>query len=371
MVMRILLTAIGLLVVIGALVGTKVAQFRSMGAMAAGARPPPAAVAAKPVDEQSWHTTFDAVGTVVPVHGVVLHAEVAGTIRRIHFDSGAAVRAGAVLVELDSSTEQAQLKSALASAELARLTLQRQRALRGDNAVSQADLENADAHAKQADAEVARLRAEIAKRTIRAPFTGNLGIWQINLGQFLQAGQEVTSVQALDPVYVDFTLPQQRLSELSQGLAVRVTTDAYPGNTFEGTVSAINPGLEASTRSVQLRATLRNPEKLLRPGMFAQVEVVLPKARQVLAIPNTAVIYAPYGNSVFVVEPGKGSERIARQRFVRLGERRGDYVAVTDGLKAGDVVVITGAFKLRNDTPVTIDNSLVPKTSLEPSPQDN
>jgi membrane fusion protein (multidrug efflux system) len=276
-----------------------------------------------------------------------------------------------VIVELDTSSEQAQLQSAQASAELARSSLERVRALRGSNAIAPSELDSADARAKQASADVVRLRAEIAKRTIRAPFAGNLGIWQINLGQFLQSGAEVISVLALDPVYVDFTLPQQRLSQLHTNLAVRVTTDAFPNATFEGKLSAIDPGLDAMTRSVQLRATLANPKGQLRPGMFAHVEVVLPEANRVRVIPATAVLYAPYGDSVFVVQHAKQREPVARQRFIRIGERRGDYVVVTQGLDAGDNVVTAGAFKLRNGTPVVIDNTLVPKTSLSPTPNDN
>jgi membrane fusion protein (multidrug efflux system) len=368
---RIIVTAAGLLILIGALVGTKVAQFQTMSAQAADAKPPPPTVAAAEAREEAWQPSFTAVGTVVAVHGVVLHADAPGSVKRIRFDSGAAVRTGDVIVELDTSSEQAQLQSALANAELARSSLTRVRALRGGNAIAPSELDSADARAKQASAEVVRLRAEIAKRTIRAPFAGNLGIWQINLGQFLQSGAEVISVLALDPVYVDFTLPQQRLSQLRTDLPVRVTSDAFPNATFEGKLSAIDPGLDSVTRSVQLRATLANPKGQLRPGMFAHVEIILPDASRVLVIPATAVIYAPYGDSVFVLEHAKEREPVARQHFVRLGERRGDYVVVTQGLRAGDSVVTAGAFKLRNGAAVAIDNSLAPQNSLAPTPSDN
>jgi membrane fusion protein (multidrug efflux system) len=369
MIRRIFVTVVGLIVLVGVLLGTKSAQFQTMAAHAAVAAAP-VSVAASQVTVESWNSSFDSIGTIVAVNGVVLHAEAPGSVRRIRFPSGAAVRTGDVLVDLDASTERAQLQSALASAELAHTTFERVRSLRGDNAIAQSELDSADARAKQASAEVSRLRAEVAKRTIRAPFSGELGIWQINLGQFLQSGAEVISVLSLDRVYVDFDLPQQRLARLKPGLAVRVTSDSFPGVSFEGKLSAIDPGLDVGTRSVQLRASLSNSDHRLRPGMFAHVQVVLPERQRVISIPGSAVIYAPYGDSVFVVEKAKPGGTTARQHFVRLGERRGDYVAVTEGLEAGDTVVTAGAFKLSNGTAVVINNALAPHGSLAPEPDD-
>jgi membrane fusion protein (multidrug efflux system) len=368
---KIALTAVGLLVLVGALAGVKVMQFKTMFAQASSMTPPPTVVAVSDVQRVSWRPVIESVGTVVPRHGVQLSAEVAGTVKRIAFDSGTSVKAGAVLCELDSASEQAQLQSAEASAELARVQLERNRALRGDDAVAQSQLDSAEAEAKQKTALVAQLRAEIAKKTIRAPFAGKLGMWPVNLGQFVNNGTPLITVLALDPVYVDFTLPQQRVSELRVGLTVRVRSDASLKQVFEGTLSVIDVGLDPQTRSLQLRATFTNHEGLLRPGMFTHVEVVLPDAEQVLAIPATAVIYAPYGNSVFVVEKPKTGAPIARQHFVRLGATRGDFVAVTRGLAVGDTIVTTGAFKLRNGMPLAINNALKPETSFTPSLEDN
>jgi membrane fusion protein (multidrug efflux system) len=368
--LRVTFTVLALVLVIAALAGTKVSQFAAMSAQAAEQKPPPATVAVATVQQDSWQPVFETFGTVVPVRGVTLHAEVAGTVKRIFFESGAPVKAGDLLVLLDTSTQQAQLASAQASAELGKTTLSRIKNLEGNSAVSVSQVDSANAQAKQADAEVQRLSAEIGKRALRAPFDGHLGIWPINLGQFLNIGDEVNSVTALDPTYVDFTLPQQALANVAVGLTVQVKVDAFPDATFTGKLSAINPGLDASTRSVYLRATLSNPEGKLRPGMFTHVIVVQSAPRKVLTVPATAVIYAPYGDSVFVVDE-KDKQKVARQSFVRLGERRGDMVEVTKGLTPTDTVVTTGAFKLRNGTTLVINNELAPKTSTDPKPADN
>ncbi|RUQ40902.1 MAG: efflux RND transporter periplasmic adaptor subunit [Candidatus Competibacteraceae bacterium] len=370
---KIFLTVLFLLLLVGALAGAKVWQFQTMFAAAAQMVPPPTTVTTSTVTADRWQPTLDAVGSVVAVQGVTISAEVAGTVKRLAFESGATVRAGEVLVELDDAVEQAQLRSASANADLSRLNLERARNLRPRNLVSQSDFDSAEAQAKQADAQVDNIRAVIAKKTIRAPFAGRLGIRQINLGQFLDGGAAIVSLQALDPVYVDFSLPQQELARLRVGMVVRVTSDAAPGQTFIGTLSVISPEIDALTRNVRLRATFDNRSGRLQPGMYVSVAAVLPTAQQVLMIPITAVRYAPYGDSVFVVEDRKDEKtgavgKVAVQKFVRLGPSRGDFVVVESGLNAGETLISTGVFKLRNNAPVAVDNTLAPDFQLNPKP---
>ena len=373
MLKKIILTIVFLVLLIGALVGLKLQQFQTMFAAGAKMTQPPTTVTTHPVTADAWQPTLDAVGSVVAVQGVTVSAEVAGTVQRIAFESGATVRAGEVLVELDDAVEQAQLRSASASADLARLNLERARNLRPRNLVSQSDLDSAEAQAKQANAQVDNIRAVIAKKTIRAPFTGRLGIRLINLGQFLDGGAAIVSLQALEPVYVDFALPQQELARLRVSMVVRVTSDAAPGQIFEGKLSVISPEVDALTRNVRLRATLDNRAGRLQPGMYVSVAAVLPTTEQVLMIPATAVLYAPYGDSVFVIEEKKDDKtgdigKVAVQKFVRLGQSRGDFVVVESGLTAGEIVVSTGVFKLRNGAAVVIDNALTPDFQLHPKP---
>jgi membrane fusion protein, multidrug efflux system len=369
---KIILVVVVLLAIGGSLAGIKALQIRAMIDAGEQMVLPPEIVAAAEVQPDSWQPVLRAVGSVAAVQGVMISNELPGIVRVLSIESGATVEEGAVLVQLDASTERAELQSAEASLSLARANLQRSRDLRGNNTISQAELEAAEAGAMQAEAEVERLRSLVDKRTIRAPFTGQLGIRQINQGQFLAAGAPIVSLQALDPVYVDFTLPQQRLAELATGLTVRVTADSFPGEIFEGIITAINPDLAIATRSVRLRATLENPDSRLRPGLFVSVEVLLDGRDDVLVIPATAVIFAPYGNSVFVVEPDDAAGGLkARQQFVRLGRTRGDFVTVAEGLTVGQSVVSIGAFKLRNGVAVEIDNSLAPAPSLNPRPADS
>jgi membrane fusion protein (multidrug efflux system) len=275
---------------------------------------------------------------------------------------------------LDTSTEEAQLKAAEATAELAKVNLERSRDLFKKTTISQSELDAAEAQAKQASAQAEGVKATIAKKTIRAPFDGRLGLRLVNLGQILQNGEPVTTLQTLDPIYVNFSLPQQRLSALAVGNTVRVTTDAAEGQTFEGKISAISPEVDPSTRNIRVQATISNSGEKLRAGMFANVEVMLPTEEKVRAIPTTSVLYAPYGDSVFVVEEKKDdksgkAEKTLRQQFVRLGSARGDFVRVLDGLNAGDSVVTSGVFKLRPGAPVVVDNKLVPEAELAPKPK--
>jgi membrane fusion protein (multidrug efflux system) len=279
-----------------------------------------------------------------------------------------------MLVELDSAVEQAQLRAAEAGVDLARANLARARDLRPRNLVSQADLDAAEAQFRQATAQLDNIRAVIAKKTLRAPFAGRLGIRQINLGQFLDKGAAIVTLQALDPVYVDFALPQQNLAQLTRGMPVRVTTDAFPAQEFAGQLSAISPEVDAVTRNVRLQATLANRDGRLQPGMYVEVAAVLPETEPVLMIPATAVLYAPYGDSVFVVEEQRDEQtgvvgQVLNQKFVRLGRTRGDFVVVTSGLEAGQTVVSSGVFKLRNGMSVVVDNTLAPQPRLAPRPE--
>ena len=373
---KIIFALIGVLLLVGSLAGLKVLQFQTMFAQGANFTPPPETVTTAEVTQETWQPTLSAVGSIASVQGVMLSAEVAGTVKQIAFESGANVRAGELLVELDSGVEQAQLRSAVASAELARANLVRARDLRSKNMVSQADLDSANAQAKQADAQIDNIRAVIEKKTIRAPFSGRAGIRQVNLGQFLDTGTSIVTLQSLDPVYVNFSLPQQRLAQLKTGLTVRVTTDAFPDRDFEGKLTAINPEVETATRNVRMQATLANSSGLLRPGMYVDVAAVLPATEQVLMIPATAVLYAPYGDSVFVVEDKKDEKtgavgKVLNQQFVRLGKTRGDFVVVESGLNAGQTIVTTGIFKLRNGMAVVVDNKLAPDFQINPKPADS
>jgi len=376
MIKKIAFTCLGLLLVLGAIAGVKALQIRALIASGKSMVPPPDAVTTAVVRAETWETTLNAIGSFAAVQGVTLSAEVAGTVSKIDFESGANVAAGAVLVELDTSVEQAQLRSAEATAELARLNLTRARELRSQNTNSQADLDSADAQAKQASAQADNLRAILAKKIISAPFTGRAGIRLVNVGQFLPVGTPIVSIQALDPIFLNLSLPQQQLGQVSEGLTARVVTDAYPGQLFEGKVTAINPDLDPTTRSVKLQVTLPNAESRLRPGMFGTVSIVLPVTEPVIIIPATAVLYAPYGDTVFVVEEKKNeatgeTQKVVRQQFVRLGTARGDFVAVTSGLKVGDTVVSAGVFKLRNGSTVSVKNEFAPDAQLAPKPSDS
>ena len=364
---------LGLLVVIVALGGTKALQFSAMGAAAAAFVPPLETVTASPVRDEPWENTLVSTGSVAAVQGVTVGAEMPGKVVQIAFTAGATVAAGDLLVQLDISSEQAQLRSAEAAAELAKLNLARARALREKNSNAAAELDQAEAQAKQAAASADNLRAIIAKKTIRAPFAGRLGLRLVNLGQILNDGEAIVTLQTLDPIFVNFSLPQQRLAAISVGGTVRVTSNALGDDAVVGKITAIAPEVDTATRNVRVQATLANSSERLRPGMFVSVTIVLPENGRHLIIPSTAILYAPYGDSVFVVEDKKHEksgevQKILRQQFIRTGPARGDFVTVLSGLKAGEIVVTTGAFKLRPGMVVVIDNKLAPDAKLAPKP---
>ncbi len=368
---------LAVVVIAGPLALVKTAQIKKMIAagQAAAAAMPPTTVTAAGAQSQSWENSLPATGSLLAVQGVTVGAEVPGKVVQIAFEAGAAVKAGDLLVQLDTTTEAAQLRAAEATAALAKANLQRARDLRENNTNSEAELDAADAQAKQADAQVEAIRAVIAKKTIRAPFDGRLGLRLVNLGQILREGDPISTLQTLDPIYVNFSLPQQRISQIAPGAVVHVTSDAAPGESFEGKITAISPEVDTSTRNIRVQATITNRGEKLRPGMFANVEVMLPTRTEALAIPATAVLYAPYGDSVFVIEEKKDEQsgkvqQVLRQQFIRLGAARGDFVNVVDGLKPGEQVVTAGVFKLRGGMPVVIDNTLAPNAQLAPKPKD-
>ncbi len=363
-------TGIILAATLGPIVGIKFLQINSLQAYTkAGeeAGMPPTVVASAVAAEQEWEDTLRAVGSLQAVQGVTLAAELGGTVVEIGVDNGAAVEKGALLVRLDTSVEEAQLEAAEANLKLANLERERSQALLAENTISQAEFDAKDASAKAAAAEVANIKAQLAKKTIRAPFAGRVGIRMVNLGQTLSAGAPVIPLQSLDPIFIDFTLPQQRIAALTSGQALRVKVDGLDA-TFEGKVTAINPEVDSDTRNVRVQGTLANPDEKLHPGMFAEVTLVQATKRKVIAVPATAVISAPFGDSIYVVEQ-KDGKTIARQQFVRIGDSQGDFVAVVDGLAPGTRVVSAGAFKLMNNAPIAIDDKMQPDASLTPKPR--
>jgi membrane fusion protein (multidrug efflux system) len=371
MLKRLIITLIGLAILIGLPTLIKLKQFEAMGAMSMDM--PPETVTADSVRKSIWPNTLAATGSLVAVQGVTIGAELGGKIVEIAFESGDRVETGDLLLRIDVSAETAQLRSAEAAAKLAKINLDRNRDLRANKTVSQADLDTAEANYKQANAQVDNVQAAIAKKTLRAPFSGQLGLRQVNLGQIIEQGTPIVTLQTIDPIYVDFSLPQRQFSLLSPGTEVRVTTDAAPGRDFIGKIIAVNPKIDQITRSVRVRTLLSNQEELLRSGMFANVEVLLPSGQEVLSIPATAVLYAPYGDTVFVIdehiEDSTGEKQLVlRQQVVRLGDTRGDFVAVTDGLKEGEQIVTSGVFKLRPKMTVVIDNTLAPEAQIAPIP---
>ena len=364
----------GLIALIVLIVGIKGLQIGKM--MSAPRVMPPTTVSSATVKEEDWAPTLSAVGSISAVQGAVVSSELAGVVSQIAFENGGTAKKGDLLVHLDASAEEAQLKSAEADLELARADLQRSRDLVGRKVISKAELDAAESKFKQKEGGVEQMRSMIAKKTVRAPFDGQLGIRQVNVGQMINLGQQVVPLTSLDPVFADFALPQQYLGQLKPGLEVRVTTDALPGRVFDGKITAINSMVDSSTRNIPLQATLENPDHALRPGMFAKAEVALPQKHKTLVVPGSAISYAPFGDSVFVIEKKKdektGKEsQVIRQQFVRVGEARGDLIAITQGLKAGETVVSTGVFKLRNGMTVTINNDLAPNPQLNPHPIDS
>jgi len=363
-----------ILLVIVALGTTKFLQIRAAIAQYANYQPPPEAVTTVVADAETWSSTLRSIGSVAAAQGVTVSADLPGVVGRIAFESGAEVRKGALLVELDTSQERAQLAAAESAAKLARLHLERLTGLREKRVAAQAELDQAQAQAEQAAARVGEIRATIERKTIRAPFAGRLGIRQINVGQYLQSGDPIVPLQALDPIHVDFDVPQHSVAAVAVGREVHVTAEGVEGE-LVGRVSAIDSVIDESTRNVRVQATLANAEGKLRPGMYVEAHMAESVGRPVIPIPASAVAYAPYGDSVFVVadleSPDGKKYRGVRQQFVKLGAGRGDQVAVLSGLEAGAEIVSSGVFKLRNGAAVLVDNQVQPGNSPAPEPEDS
>jgi membrane fusion protein (multidrug efflux system) len=365
------LAILGLVAVLAVLVGIKASQIVAMINAGKHFVLPPESVTSAKVEKMEWTASRNAVATLVAVHSVTVASELAGTLRQIAFESGASVRHGDLLVRLDTSTEEAQVAAADAQSTLAKTSLRRASALREHGSNSEADLDAADSTAQQTAANSAVLRATIAKKSIRAPFDGRLGIRQVELGQVLAAGTAIASLQSVTPIYADFWLPQQAIADVKVGQVVHLrVADVYPKDTWTGAVTTVNAEVDTSTRNVLVRATVPNPDGRLQPGMFANVEIVSDAKRTALVIPETAVIYAPYGDAVYAIEE-KEKTLTARQKFVRLGDRRGDLVEVVSGLGAGETIVSSGAFKLHNGSAVVVHNELAPAADVAPKPTDD
>src|ERR1700686_898054 len=363
----------GLVAVFLLIAGIKAWQIMTMISAGKKMVPPPTTVTSADVKKGDWQPMLTAVGSISPVQGAMISAELAGTVAEINFQSGALVKKGGVLLKLDASAEEAQLRSAAADAELAKNDLDRAHGLADRKVISTAEFDAAQSKYAQKKAAVENIQSTIDKKQIRAPFDGTAGIRAVNPGQMVKVGDPLVSLQALGQVFFDFSLPQQQLADVKPGLPVKVTTDAVPDREFEGKLTAVNSSIDPATRNVSLQATLDNHDNALRAGMFGRVKVLLPQKNPTLFIPATAVSYAPFGNSVFVIEKKtddktKQESLILRQQFIRTGETRGDFVAVTDGLKANEQVVSSGVFKLRNGMNVVVDNKLAPKSELAPKP---
>jgi membrane fusion protein (multidrug efflux system) len=372
---RMILVLSGVAVFIGAIAFVKIRQVQAGIAQNASFQPPPEAVTTVRAEQERWPASVDAIGTVEAVHGVTVAADLPGLVWRIEFDSGKKVRAGDVLVRLDTRQEQAQLASAEAQRSLTTVNFERMKGLREKGITSQAEYDKAAAEHKQAVAQTGETRASIGRKTIRAPFSGVLGIRQVNLGQYLKPGDPIVELQSLDPVYVNFDVPQQQLGDLRVGAEVRVTAQGIEKSAAAGTITAINSVVDEGTRNIRVQATLGNPEEKLRPGMFVQAQVVLGASNPVVALPASAINYAPYGNSVFIVGQMKGPDGKpysgVRQQFVKLGGARGDQVAVLSGVKAGEEVVTSGVFKLRSGAAVVVNNKVQPSNNPAPRPEDS
>ena len=361
-------------VVIAALATVKFHQIKVAIAQASSFQPPPEAVTTVVAKRQAWPDTLEAIGSVAAVQVVTVAADQPGLVDRIAIDSGRTVRAGEVLVELDTRQEKAQLAAAVAQLELSRLNLERARGLADEGIVSRADYDRASAEHKQAEARVGEIRAAIERKTIRAPFAGMLGIRQVNLGQYLAGGDPVVPLQSLDPIFVNFTVPQQEVARLRVGGDVRAFVEGTT-EPFTGRITAVNSVVDEATRNVQVQATFANAQGRLRPGMFVQAKVLMGGHREVVTLPASAINYAPYGDSVFIVEQVKGPKgeayRGARQQVVKLGGGLGDQVAVLSGVDAGAEVVSSGVFKLRNGAAVRVENTVQPANDQAPKPEDN
>jgi membrane fusion protein (multidrug efflux system) len=364
-----------LLVLLSALGFVKYRQVQTAMAAASSFQMPPEAVTSIVARQEQWPTTMNVIGTVEAVHGVTVSADLPGTVDKIRFESGQAVHAGDVLVELDTRQERAQLAALEAQRDLAKVNYARTQQLVNEGVISRVEYDQATAQQRQTEANVDEIHATIERKTIRAPFSGILGIRKVNLGQYLAAGNPIVALQSLNPVYVDFGIPQQTAGQVRIGHTLRITSDELGGQAFSGRVTASDSIVDEATRNVQLQATLSNSEAKLRPGMFVQVDVGIGASRFVVTLPASAISYAPYGDSIFVItdlkDPKGRAYRGVRQQFVKVDGSRGDQVAIVSGVKPGDEVVSSGVFKLRNGAAVQVNNKVQPENNPAPKPQDS
>jgi membrane fusion protein (multidrug efflux system) len=371
---RMILMLVAMTILIAGLGFVKLRQFQAMAEQFAAMQPPPEAVTTIVADRQEWPSTLDAIGTVAAVQGVTVSADLPGIVQRIGFDSGRSVKQGDVLVQLDTRQEVAQLAAAEAQLQLATLNHERMKGLVQADAVSRAEYDAAAAENTQAEARVREINATIERKTIHAPFTGVLGIRQVNLGQYLSGGSPVVPLQSLDPIYVNFGVPQQSVPDMKPGRQITVTAADTGGLEFKGRVSALDSVIDSTTRNVQVQATFANPGGKLRPGMFVQTKVTVGAAQPLITVPATAINYAPYGDSVYIVAdlktPEGASYRGVRQQVVKLGVARGDQIAVLSGINPGEEVVTSGVFKLRNGVAVQVNNKVQPANSAKPTTED-
>jgi membrane fusion protein (multidrug efflux system) len=337
--------------------------------------PPPSAVTTTVAQESQWKPTLDTIGSTMAINGVTISTDLAGIVRQIAFESGSRVKAGDLLVQLNTDQEEAELAQAESQEYLAKLNLDRSKGLLVKKTIAQSDYDSTNATYLQAVAMVNQYKALIARKTLRAPFDGVVGIRQVNLGQYLNAGDAVVTLQSFDPIYVNFNLPQQHLSKLATGQEVQVKVDTFGSRLFVGKITAINQLVDVNSRNVQIQATLPNADTKLWPGMYVKVSVVLPNEQKVIAIPSSSIHYAPYGDSVFIVEELKDSKgktfRGVREQFVKLGQAQGDLVSIVSGLKPGEEVVTSGVFRLKNNVPVIVNNKIQPGSEIAPTPADS
>lgn len=372
---RMILMLVVMALVLGGLGFAKFRQVETAIAQGASFQLPPTAVTTVVAQKETWPSTLSVIGTAAAIEGVTVSADLPGTIDKIHFESGQWAHEGDILVELDTRQERAQLASLEAQRDLAHINYGRAQELVKAGVISRSDYDTADSQQKATEAQVGDIRAAIARKTIHAPFSGLLGIRQVSLGQYLAAGQAIVSLQSLSPIYVNFGIPQQDTPKVIPGHVLRVTNGDLPGMAFTGRITALDSVISEQTRNIQVQATVTNKENKLRPGMFVQVELPLGQPRQVVPLPASAINYAPYGDSVFIVvqmKDAKGnSYRGVRQQVVKVEGSRGDQVAITSGINPGEEVVSSGVFRLRNGAPVLVNNTVKPENSASPKPEDS
>jgi membrane fusion protein, multidrug efflux system len=372
---RLILTLVAMAAILGGLGFVKFRQVETAIAQSAGFQMPPTAVTTVVAQRETWPSTLTVIGTAAAIEGVTVSADLPGTIDKIHFESGQSVHQGDILVELDTRQERAQLANLEAQRDLAGINYGRAQELVKAGVISHSEYDNANAQQKATVAQVGDIKAAIARKTIHAPFTGLLGIRQVSLGQYLAAGQAIVSLQSVDPIYVNFGVPQQQTAQMRPGRTLRVTNGDLPGMAFTGKITALDSVVNEQTRNIQVQATLANKGNKLRPGMFVQVELPVGESRQVVPLPASAINYAPYGDSVFIVaqmKDAKGkSYRGVRQQVVKVEGSRGDQVGITSGINPGDEVVSSGVFRLRNGAPVQVNNTVKPDNNPSPKPEES